>query len=175
MERYGPAKEKVAVHNRWRSSNRLPGEPAALKWCLQTCRQSLQLISRSLFFCGNILAQLRKCIGRLLPMTSGIGCDRMILQKTQRPFQIPGNTDRYSFIMKEKFASTIAPATVWTGEYRYSYAAGSEMTCCVFYIQMTGCYDRLLSMEVMIEKENGNRTLGQFLEQSSWNIYRKRK
>jgi len=27
-----------------------------------------------LVFGENILAQLRKCIGRLLPMTSGIGC-----------------------------------------------------------------------------------------------------
>ena len=49
--RYGPVKEGVAVLNRWRSSNRLPGDPAAPKWCLQTCRQSLQPIFRSLFLC----------------------------------------------------------------------------------------------------------------------------
>jgi len=39
-----------------------------------------------LVFSENILAQLRKQLGRLLPMTSGIGCDKIILQTKQRPF-----------------------------------------------------------------------------------------
>ena len=39
-----------------------------------------------LVFSGNILAQLRKQIGRLLPMTSGTGCDKILLQTKQRPF-----------------------------------------------------------------------------------------
>ena len=39
-----------------------------------------------LVFSENILAQLRKYIGRLLPMTFGIGRDRIILQTKQRPF-----------------------------------------------------------------------------------------
>ena len=59
------SERRVAVHNRWRSSNRLPGEPAAPKWCLQTCRQSLQLISRSLFlvktFWHNYVNRLAGC------------------------------------------------------------------------------------------------------------------
>ena len=38
-----------------------------------------------LVFSENILAQLRKRIGRLLPMTTGIGCDRIELHRTQRP------------------------------------------------------------------------------------------
>jgi len=39
-----------------------------------------------LVVCENILVQLRKQIGSLLPMTSGIGCDRILQQTKQRPF-----------------------------------------------------------------------------------------